>query len=131
MRPKRCDFIFPLIFIIESLHIASKSISTVLVIYIIYAYFQAKRQRIQQTVPRIKPTDINQAGFIKQTVSSTLRKVETTENQPPKSPPKTPTKCPQRGTPIKHHDSQERLCDQIQLSPRSPAARRLEDEVRL
>lgn len=33
MRPKRRDFIFPLIFIIESLHIASKSISTVLIIY--------------------------------------------------------------------------------------------------
>ncbi|KAK3736321.1 hypothetical protein QZH41_020786 [Actinostola sp. cb2023] len=92
------------------------------------AHLKAKRQRMQPMVQRLNPTDVKHAGFTKDTVSSTLRKVDT-EDQPPNSPPRTPTKCPQRGTPIKRHGTPERLCEQVQVTPKSPC-RSLEEEFK-
>ncbi|XP_048582172.1 protein moonraker [Nematostella vectensis] len=105
-------------------------------------HLQAKRERIQQAGKSIlKPSGIGDAGFAQDTVSSKLRKVipehpgeENNKAQPyPTTPPQTPTKQvtptkSPRGTPTKKFGTPERLCEKLELSPRSPR-RRLDHEL--
>ncbi|EDO31477.1 predicted protein [Nematostella vectensis] len=104
-------------------------------------HLKAKRERIQQAGKSIlKPSGIGDAGFAQDTVSSKLRKVipehpgeENNKAQPyPTTPPQTPTKQvtptkSPRGTPTKKFGTPERLCEKLELSPRSPR-RRLDHE---